>query len=382
MHMRQILGAAILFALLLATISHALAEPASDAAPPGEVRLTQSQMKLIELATEPVRYGAVSPELVLNGEVTADQGRVVDILPRAAGIVRAVPRQLGDTVEAGDTLAVIESGAITEAEATYLTARSKAALAQAQAAREADLRRKRITSEQEYQVARQAADQAAVELRAAERKLALLGVDPKTLGAGASGVPVRVPITAPFAGTLIERRVAAGDQVTEATPLFRLANLDRVWVIASVFARDIGKVAIGQPASVTIEGYGDRRFEGKVTWISDVVDEKTRTVKIRVELANPERVLRPGSFARVSLTPSTEDVIAVPASAVQRQKDQAFVFVESGPGKFVRRDVGLGERTRDRVEITRGLKAGEKVVTNGSFALRSELEKSAFAGGD
>jgi cobalt-zinc-cadmium efflux system membrane fusion protein len=382
MQVRRILGTASLLALLLMRPPFALGEPANDAVPPGEVRLTESQMKLIELATEPARIGTVSPELVLNGEVTADQSRTVEILPRASGIVRAVSGELGDRVQAGDTLAVIESSAITEAEAAYLTARSKAALAQAQAAREADLRRKRITSEQEYQVARQAADQAGVELRAAERKLALLGVEPDKLGNSSTGVPVRVPVTAPFAGTLIERRVAAGDQVTEATPLFRLANLDQVWVIASVFARDIGKVAVGQPASVTIEGYGDRRFEGKVTWISDVVDEKTRTLKIRVELANPDRILRPGSFARVSLTPRTDDVIAVPASAVQRQKDQAFVFVESGPGRFVKRDVGLGRRTRDRVEITRGLEAGEKVVTNGSFALRSELEKSAFAGGD
>ncbi|MBN9560383.1 MAG: efflux RND transporter periplasmic adaptor subunit [Alphaproteobacteria bacterium] len=375
--------AGILLATVLATMPSLSTAFAEDGVPAGEVRLTGSQIKLIELATEPAKPGAVSPELVLNGEVIPDQGRVVDILPRAAGIVREVPRQLGDTVRDGDILAVIESSAIAEAEASYLTARSKSALTQAQAAREADLRRKRITSEQDYQIARQAAEQAAVELRAAERKLALLGLDPTTAGRGPAGVPVRVAVKAPFDGTLIERRVAVGDQVTEATPLFRLANLDRVWVIASVFSKDVAKVATGEAATVALEGYADRRFEGKVTWISDVVDEKTRTLKIRVELENRDRLLRPGSFARVTITPGTDtSVLTIPATAVQRQKDQAFVFVDGGSGTFRKREVTLGSRRRDRVEVTRGLEAGEKVVTQGSFALRSELEKSSFAGSD
>lgn len=375
--------ASILLAALLAAVPSSIAAAAEDAVAPGEVRLTDSQIKLIELATEPAKPGSVSPELLLNGEVTAAQDRMVEILPRAAGIVREVPRQLGDTVRSGDTLAVIESSAIAEAEASYLTARSKSALAQAQAAREADLRRKKITSEQDYQVARQAAEQAAVELRAAERKLALLGLDPAAAGRGPAGVPVRVAVRAPFDGTLIERQVAVGDQVTEATPLFRLANLDKVWVIASVFSKDVGKVALGQTATVTLEGYPQRRFEGKVTWISNVMDEKTRTLKIRVELDNPDRLLRPGSFARVTITPQSEDnVLTVPAIAVQRQKNQTFVFVEVGPGTYRKRDVSVGNHTSESVEVTKGLRAGEKVVTQGSFALRSELEKSSFTGSD
>jgi cobalt-zinc-cadmium efflux system membrane fusion protein len=339
-------------------------------------------MTLIELATEPARPGTISPELLLNGEVTPDQNRVVDILPRTAGIVREVPRELGDSVVTGDILAVIESNAIAEAEASYLTARSRLALAQAQAAREAELRSKRITSEQDYQIARQAAEQAGVELRAAERKLTLLGLDPNTAGRGINGMSIRLPVTAPIDGTLIERRVVVGDQVNDTTPLFRLANLDKVWVIASVFSRDIGKVATGQPASVTIEGYPNRRFEGDVTWVSDLVDEKTRTLKIRVELENPDRLLRPGSFAGVTIAPLSVGVLTIPASAVQHDKDQAFVFVESGPGAFLKRGVRLGSRARARVEVVSGLLAGEKTVSQGAFALRSELEKSAFAGNE
>ncbi len=367
-------------ALLLAFAPHVV--PAAETLLPGEVRLTESQIKLIELATAPARPGTVSPELTLNGEVAADGTRVLDVVPRVPGIVREVPRQLGDTVLAGDTLAVVESPGIADAEANYLTARSKASLAAAQAAREARLRRKGITSEQENQVARQAADQALVELRTAEHKLVLLGIDPATVEHGAASGSNTVAVRAPFAGTLIERHVTVGDQVTETTPMFRLANLDRVWVIASVFARDVGKVATGQPASVTLEGYGDRRFEGTVTWVSDIVDDRTRTVKLRIELDNTDRTLRPGSYARVVIAARTGTVLTVPASAVQRQGDQSFVFVTGETGSFLKRDVTVGDRTRERVEVIQGLRAGETVVTSGAFALRSELEKSAFAGGD
>jgi cobalt-zinc-cadmium efflux system membrane fusion protein len=353
----------------------AWAAPTIEAPSAGEVRLTQNQIRLIELTTEPAQPGTVSPELLLNGEVIPDQNRVVDILPRSAGIVRDVPRHLGDTVSTGDTLAVIESSAIAEAEANYLTARSKLVLMQAQAAREASLRAKKITSEQEYQIARQAA----VELRAAERKLTLLGLDPATAGQLPTGVSPRMPVKAPIDGTLIERRVNVGDQVSDTTPLFRLANLDHVWVIASVFARDIGKVALDQPASVVVEGYPERRFEGKVTWISDVVDEKTRTLKVRVELDNTEHLLRPGSFAGVTITPRSAIALTIPASAVQRLKDQAFVFAEEAPGVFRKRPVILGNRARSRVEVVSGLRAGEKIVSQGVFTLHAELEKSAFA---
>jgi membrane fusion protein, heavy metal efflux system len=373
---------AALLALPVFVMPGARAAPTTDTPSPGEVRLTQSQIRLIELATEPAQPGTISPELLLNGEVIPDQNRVVDVLPRSAGIVRDVPRHLGDTVSTGDTLAVIESSAIAEAEANYLTARSKLALMQAQAAREASLRAKKITSEQEYQVARQAAEQAAVELRTTERKLTLLGLDPGSAGQVPTGIATRMPVKAPIDGTLIERRVNVGDQVSDTTALFRLANLDHVWVIASVFARDIGKVTVDQPASVIVEGYPERRFEGKVTWVSDVVDEKTRTLKVRAELDNTEHLLRPGSFAGVTITPRSATVLTIPASAVQRQKEQAYVFVEDAPGVFRKRAVILGSRARARVEVVSGLQAGEKTVSQGAFALRSELEKSAFAGSE
>lgn len=373
-------------ALTLALLaSPALAAPAAPKDSPGEVRLTERQMKLIDLKVATAEPGRVAKDLVLNGEVTTDQDRTVEILPRAAGTVREVNGRLGDTVRAGAPLAVIESSGAAEAEAAYLAARSKVILARIQAAREEGLWRKRITAQQDYQIAQQAATEAEANLRAAERKLRLLGLDPaviaRQLAAGRG--PVRLTITAPFAGTLIARRVAVGDQVTESSPLFRLANLEAVWVIASVFEKDMGHVTVGQAARVTLAAYPGRRFDGKVTWISDVLDEKTRTLKIRVEIDNTERQLKPGSFARVAVTPAGQrDGVVVPASAVQQEKSQSVVFVAEGGGLFKRQDVTVGERSPVAAAITAGLQPGARVVTNGAFALLSELGKSAFAGNE
>jgi cobalt-zinc-cadmium efflux system membrane fusion protein len=134
---------------------------------------------------------------------------------------------------------------------------------------------------------------------------------------------------------------------------------------------------------VVLRAYTDRKFEGKITWISEVLDEKTRTLKVRVELDNRERLLKPGSFAHVFLkTVIKQNGVAVPPSAVQRQKSEFIVFVASGDGVYKRREVKVGARSKDAVELVDGIETGEVVVTDGSFVLKSELEKSAFADND
>lgn len=351
----------------------------------GNVRLTPEQIKLVGLKTAVAKQTPIVLDLRLNGEITANQDRTVQILPRTPGIVREVLKNLGDRVRANESIAIIESRELSEAEAAYLAAQSKSELAQRQLEREKSLYDKKITAEQEYLAAKQAAETAMIELRAAEQKLILLGLDPKAAKAKPAGTlaPVRVPVFAPFGGTLIEKRIAVGDQVNDQTPLFRLANLDQVWVIASVFEKDLGHVSIGQPATVVLRAYPDRKFEGRITWISEVLDEKTRTLKIRVELDNRERLLKPGSFAHVYLkTVIREDGVAVPPAAVQRQKAEFIVFVDVGNGVYKRREVKIGARSATAIEVIEGLKPGEAVVTDGSFALKSELEKSAFADND
>ncbi len=362
------------------------AEPEQESeAEANEVRLTPGQVKLIGLKTALVEKKPLTVDLSLNGEVVANQDRTVQVLPRAAGIVREVTKTLGDHVRVNDTLAVIESREIAEMIANLFAAKSKAELAQKQFEREASLFQKKVSAEQDYLTAKQSAASAAIDLRAAEQKLAFLGLDPKTIAEQPPGSrsASRAPVLAPLEGSIVEKRIAVGDQVTDQTPLFRIADLERVWVIADVFEKDIASVVLGQTATVTLRAYPDKSFAGKIVWISEVIDEATRTLKVRVELNNPERLLKPGSFARVTIkTAINGSGVAVPAAAIQRQKGEAIVFVEAGDGLYQRREVKLGVSGEEAIEVKSGLDVGEVVVTNGSFLLKSELEKSSFADSD
>ena len=376
----------VLFILVAIHGSVALAgENDESEAPTQDVRLSAKQVQLIGLKTSVAEETPVVVDLVLNGEVRANQDRTIEVLPQTAGIVREVMKNLGDRVTTNEQLAIIESRELAEAVASYLAGQSKLDLAQTQAQRDENLWRQKIISQQDYLTSKQAAAEAEIELRAAEQKLVLLGMDLHALKDHAlnRSEPIRVPVLAPFDGTIIEKTVAIGDQVTDQSPLFRLANLDKVWVIASVFEQDMGKVAVGQTATVTLRAYPDKIFEGKVTWVSEVLDEKTRTLSTRIELDNREALLKPGSFARVVITvPTNEKGVAVPASAIQHQKSDSIVFVEAGEGRYERREVKLGATSRNAVEVIDGLKPGDMVVTDGSFLLKSELDKSNLADQD
>jgi membrane fusion protein, heavy metal efflux system len=375
-----------LFILAAACSSVGLAgENDESEAAPQEVRLTAKQVQLIGLKTSVAEETPVVVDLVLNGEVTANQDRTIEVLPQTAGIVREVMKNLGDRVAANEPLAIIESRELAEATAAYLAAQSKLDLAKTQAQRNENLWRQKVIAEQDYLTSKQAAAEAEIELRAAEQKLVLLGMDPRALKEHAlsDSDRIRVPVLAPFDGTIIEKKIAIGDQVSDQTPLFRLANLEKVWAIASVFEQDMGRVAVGQAATVTLRAYPDRIFEGKVTWVSEVLDEKTRTLSARIELDNRDGLLKPGSFARVVIkVPTNEKGVAVPASAIQRQKSDSIVFVEAGDGRYQRREVKLGAASQDAVDVVDGLKPGESVVTEGSFLLKSELDKSSLADQD
>jgi cobalt-zinc-cadmium efflux system membrane fusion protein len=346
-----------------------------------EVSLTLAQL---QPRTAAVSRADIDLELTLTAEVSLDEEKLAHVHPRVPGIAVRVLKALGDSVRKGDALAVIESQDLAEAVAEYLAARESLALAEATYRREEGLWKKKVTSEQEYLGARAALTEAGIELRSAEQALHALGLSDREIdriaehpGESSS----RYPITAPLDGTVIEKHLTQGELVGEEE-VFTVADLDTVWLLANVHEKDMGRVREGQSASVVTQAHPDRRFEGKVTWIAATIDEESRTLKIRVELDNRERLLRPGMFARVHVAAERkEGVLTVPPSAVLTDKDETFVFVEGQRGHYERRDVRVGVRAADAVEVLEGLQEGEKVVTSGGFLLESELAKAGFEAG-
>ena len=183
-------------------------------------------------------------------------------------------------------------------------------------------------------------------------------------------------IDAPRDGTVVEKMVVTGQMVDEGMKLYRIADLSMVWVQVQIFEQDLPFVRVGQEALVTLSYLPDREFRGRVTFVYPTVDEKTRTVRVRMEFHNPGYFLKPGMFATVRLTAElTPDALLAPDTAVLRSGGHDTVFVALDHGRFDPRTVTLGPRDEhDQYQILSGLRDGERIVTSGQFMLDSESQ--------
>jgi RND family efflux transporter MFP subunit len=235
---------------------------------------------------------------------------------------------------------------------------------------------------------RSASEEALNKLRAAEseltsirQRLILYGMPSERVNSlrSASQVTSELAVPAPASGTVTARSVNVGEVVEANKELMRITDLSNVWVIAQVYERDVVRLRVGTGASVTADAFPNRLFRGHVAYIDPQLDDTTRTVKVRVELPNPNRELRIGMYVRVALGSAggaETTVPVVPASAVQNINGQQIVFVQTAdPNVFELRPVRVGAETKGRYQVLEGLNVGDNVVTNGSFSLRAEWLK-------
>jgi cobalt-zinc-cadmium efflux system membrane fusion protein len=181
-------------------------------------------------------------------------------------------------------------------------------------------------------------------------------------------------LRAPFDGVITRYDVAEGELVEPDRELFTVTDLSTVWVLADVYEKDLTKVRTGTEATVRLDAYPDRTFTGRVAFIADSIDPESRTAKARVVVANPTAALKLDMFARISVpTADQRDALVIPLSAVQRIDNQPVVFVQTAANRFVRRNVELGTATGEVVEVRVGLKPGERIVSAGSFYLKTAL---------
>lgn len=243
-------------------------------------------------------------------------------------------------------------------------------------------RQKRIAAEHDFERAKTAESIGELNLR-------ILGVrDTASLKqsvAGGGKTIAHYTIAAPFAGTIIQKDVVLKERVHPSERLLTVADLSTVWVEADVFERHIPLLARLENETVRfrVNSYPGRVFEGRVFSIGAVVDDETRTLPMTAISDNPQRLLKPGMFVEVELPGGpAEDVLAVPAGAVQEHANRKFVFVHQGGERFVRRDVATGRSGGGLLEITAGLREGEAVVVKGGFFLKSRMLAEQFADED
>lgn len=187
---------------------------------------------------------------------------------------------------------------------------------------------------------------------------------------------VLVPIHSPFSGVVTEKLIREGQYVSVGEPLFSIADLSRIWVELEVFESDFPFIKVGQDVTIRSRSYPGEQFRGKVKMVYPFLDPKTRTVKLRVEIPNPGLKLKPEMYVQASISVRLADSLVIPAGAVMDTGMRQVVWVESGPGVFLPRDVKAGVRSGKEVQILSGLNAGEKVATTGGYLIDSEAQLS------
>ncbi|WP_242342053.1 efflux RND transporter periplasmic adaptor subunit [Anaeromyxobacter terrae] len=358
-----------------------------------EVGVVRVPGKLVEggLVTKAsVSRRRVEAPIVLTGEVRLDERHVTHISPRVEGTVRKVHASLGEQVRRGQPIVELESVQLGEAESEYLAARAALRLARSSFDRQEQLRREQISSEKEYLTAHQEHEAAQIRARSAQEKLARLGVahgDVERLASAGRSSGNGLVVRAPADGIVLEMHAVPGELVKPDESIVTVGDVSSVWVWADLHEDQLGRVLDAQRAgklraAIGVKAFPDASFPGDVDFVGPTMDERTRTVKVRIAAANPEARLRAGMFATVRIfLPGLEEALAVPSAAVLSDAGRSFVFVHHHADYWVRRPVEPGRRWLDWVEVKDGLSGGETLAADGAFLLKSDVLRSKMGAG-
>lgn len=322
------------------------------------------QQRVIETVT--VEHQPAASQLVLPARVMANPTKMVHIYPLISGRVLSLSILPGQEVRKGQTIGTLQSSDAAQARSDFEKAKIEADRADLQLNRAKELLQHEVMAQRDYDDLKALDEADHSELERARESLHLLGFSENST----SDV---VPITAPVSGVVLDVSTGPGElqrSLDNASAIATIANIDSVWVVGDLYPRDQASIHTGQPAAITVNGYPGMTLHGTIDNISDAVDPVSMTLKVRVVLSNPGHRLKPDMYANITVTSQRRDVIVVPATAVVQNGHATFVFVETAPGKYARRDVTLGDTHPDNDEILRGLNDGDKVVSTGAELLR------------
>lgn len=342
----------------------------------GSIKMTVEVQKQNGVVVAVAKKQPIAGMISATGKVEANADRIAHVSPRISGKIVAVKASLGDSVASGQSLATLDSIELGEALNRYQQSKTKLALAQSNMDRIKALVEKKIAARKDIFQAETDYKTAQTELHTDEERLSLYGISASDLKGDGHKKP-RLPVRSPIGGIITEKHAIVGELADPSKSLYTVADLSSVWVLVDIHEKDLAKVRRGQPAIVSVGAYPDQKLKGRITYIADLVDETTRTVKARIEVPNPGRKLKPEMFATVQLALSADapPVLAVPEDAVQDLDGKKVVFVAENETEFAARQVQAGRVSGGMVEIVFGLKDGERYAIKGAFILKSELKK-------
>lgn len=343
------------------------------------VTLTPEKQKSSGIEVKQVALENTAVPLSATAAIEINMDRSAKISPRVTGkAVRIIATQ-GDRVKAGQALAYLDSVELDQTWADYLKAQGKAELARRNLQREESLYEKKISPEKDVLKAKQEFGEAEADMNLAKERFRLLGVNVSQFETSkGNGNHPLIPVTTPVGGVVLEKTITQGEMVNSEKALFTVADLSTLWVVIDIYEKDISRLRLGTGVKVSVTAFPDQTFRGKIAYIGAVVDEKTRTEKARVTIDNSSGLLKPGMFATVLIEATgsrAERLIAVSEEAVLVDGTKRYVFIQTAPDKFKRREIEAGRTLGNRIEVTSGLKEGESVAVKGAFILKSELKK-------
>lgn len=354
----------------------------------GMIELPDGSPMLAQIHTERVEHHPMRMSLrAQGGKILPNENRLAHLGPRVPGRIVTVYANLGDQVETGDRLLLLDSPAFGEAQLAYRKRRTAMRVAEKAFERAKALSAEGAIGISEYQRREAEHENARAELYEAEEKLHLLGMGEREIERlSADKLPhaevAQVFLRAPFSGEIIERNATVGEVVDSSKTLFTVADLSTVWVRADFPEQQIGKLKTGLAVEVRVAAYPETVFQGAITYLGAVIDSATRTVTARSQISNQDRRLRPEMFAEVTVRAQEQSVLAVPRAALQQVGSRTMIFVIRSPRRFELLDVTIGESSNEYVEIKDGLKIGDEIVTEGSYILKSEALRGQMSMGD
>jgi membrane fusion protein, heavy metal efflux system len=368
------LAGALAIALMLAgcgdSASKASADSIAKSSDNAELfTIPQEQMAHVQVVT--VQPATLPRTLRLTGAVAYNSFRTTPVITQVSGPVSRVVVVPGQKVKQGEPMLYVASPDYSQLRTNYLKAKDAYALAQKAYARAHDLYEHKAIAEQNLEQAQSAEIQASGDLAAAQAALKVMGVsDPDALVQAPPSF--EVPVRAPISGEVVEQDVSAGQLIQPGTTqCFMISDTSSVWVLVNIYQKDLPYVRVGDTVTIQTDTYTDS-FHGRISYVAASLDPNTRTLQARIETENPGEKLKKDMYVSVTVNAGAiPNAIAVPDAAVLRDSEnQPFVYAATSANQFGRRSVTLGESLNGQTQITSGLKAGDRVIGNGSLFLQ------------
>ena len=345
---------------------------------PGVLLLTPEELARTAIEVTPVARGQVLVPREFPATVQSNENELAEVTTLIRGRVVKVHVDVGQDVKKDVLLAMLHSTDLGVAEGAYLKSSAKLHETELAYERARDLHEHKAVSLAELQRREAEMKTARAEARETQNRLELFGVPRQEVERldREQTIKADVPLRAPFDGRVIMRNITRGEVVETQQKLFTVADLSDVWVVGNVPEKDIQFIRKDQKVDVIVSAYPHAIVPGTITYVGDVLDPATRTMRLRVTVLNPDRLLKPEMFATILVhTAPTMDALTVPLAAIQNGPTGKVLFVARSTNEFEMRAVKLGEEQGEIVTVLDGVTVGEQVVTKGSFVLKSEMER-------